>query len=194
MKLRSLIAISAISVGSMVMAQESRFSAGLELALPMGDFGDVQGIGFGVSLGYEIPVGDHLGILAQAGFTSFTAKEIKFETPAGTVTADGATLTAIPIQVGLKYYLSDNQEGFYLGLLTGLHLLTPEEGDGRSNFGIAPMLGYMVTENIDIALRYQMLFDSYEVTTGVGATATTVTESVTNSYLGLRAAYMFGSR
>lgn len=179
----------------MAMAQENRFSAGLELALPMGDFGDAQGIGFGVSLGYELPVGDNLGVLAQAGFISFTAKDIEIEIPfLGTTTIEGMTMTAIPIQVGAKYYFTDNQDGVYLGLLTGIHLLTPEEGDGRTNFGIAPMLGIVVAENIDIALRYQMMFDSYETVSVSGLSVTTETVSVTNSYLGLRAAWMFGSR
>lgn len=180
---------------TMAMAQTNRFSAGLELAMPMGDFGDVQGMGFGVSLGYEIPVGDHLGVLAQAGFISFSAKDFEIDLgPFGTTTIEGMTMSAIPIQVGAKYYFMDNQDGFYLGVLTGIHLLTPEEGDGRTNFGIAPMLGIVIAENIDIALRYQLLFDSYDETTVVGTTVTTETVTTTNSYLGLRAAYMFGSR
>lgn len=177
------------------MAQENRFSAGLELGLPMGDFGDVQGIGFGVSLAYELPVGDNLGVLAQVGYLSFSAKDIEIDLgPFGSMTVEGMTMAAIPIQVGAKYYFTENQAGFYAGALVGLHLLTPEEGDGRSNLSLAPMIGYVIGENIDLQLRYQLMFDSYEETTIVGTTVTTEDVSVTNSYLGLRAAYMFGSR
>ncbi len=187
------------------MAQESRFSAGLELGLPMGDFGEFYGIGFGVTLGYEIPVGDNLGFMAQAGYITFSGKD--YET---SVTVGGTTVTSsvevdnagmIPVQVGLKYYFSDNQEGFYAGLLTGLHMQSVKEVEVttsgveekttmKSNFGIAPLVGYMLTENIDLALRYQMIFAKGTEVTSTGVEETTVT----NSYIGLRAAYMFGSR
>ncbi|MDX9750548.1 MAG: outer membrane beta-barrel protein [Flavobacteriales bacterium] len=185
--MRLLLAGAMIAGCSMVMAQESRFSAGLELAMPMGDWADFTGFGFGVSLGYEIPVGDNLGVLAQAGYINFSGKDFEIDMgPLGTTTIEGASLGAIPIQVGAKYYFSDNQEGAYLGVLTGLHIMSSsaEGAESNTNFGVAPMFGFFVTENIDLALRYQMLFDKNEVTD----------ESTTSSYLGLRAAYMFGGR
>lgn len=33
----------------------------------MGDWSDFTGIGFGATLGFEMPVGDKLGLVAQAG-------------------------------------------------------------------------------------------------------------------------------
>lgn len=182
---------------TMAMAQENRFSAGLELGLPMGDFGEAYSIGFGVTLGYEIPVGDNLGFMAQAGYISFGGKNMDVGPVSVKVDAAGM----IPVQVGLKYYFTDNQEGFYAGLLTGLHMQSvkevtvsgtsiEEKNTMKSNFGVAPLVGYMVTENIDLALRYQMIFAKGTEVTSTGVEETTVT----NSYIGLRAAYMFGSR
>jgi hypothetical protein len=193
MKARMIVAALALIGSGAVMAQESRFSAGLELAMPMGDFGDAVGFGFGATLGYEIPVGDNLGVLAQAGYITFSAKDIEVDLgPFGTATVEGVSVGAIPIQIGAKYYFSENQEGAYLGVLTGVHLLSSEGSDGTTSFGVAPVLGFMVGENIDIGLRYQLLFDKQET---VDLTTLQVTEeSVTNSYLGVRAAYMFGSR
>lgn len=179
------------------MAQESRFSANAELGLPMGDFGDAVGVGFGVTLGYEIPVGDNLGVFAQAGWMTFSAKDITIDLgPFGSTTVEGVSLTAIPIQVGAKYYFTENQEGFYAGALTGVHLFSSEGSDGTTDFGVAPLVGYMVGENIDISVRYQLLFHSEDVTTvnPVTFTTTTTSESTTNSYLGLRIGYMFGGR
>ncbi len=179
------------------MAQENRFSAGLELGLPMGDFGDVYGIGFGATLGFELPVGDNLGFMAQAGYISFTGKDMSV----GPVSVKADAAGMIPVQVGLKYYFTDNQEGFYAGLLTGLHMQSVKEvsvvgtsveetSKMKSNFGVAPLVGYIIGENIDISLRYQMIFAK-----GAKATSTGVEETtVTNSYLGLRLAYMFGGR
>lgn len=187
---KTLLSLAAVALTGGLMAQESRFSAGLELGLPMGDFGDFVGLGIGGSLGYEIPVGDNLGVMAQAGYISFSGKDYDL----GIVTVEGPSIAAIPLQIGAKYYFSDNQEGAYLGALTGVHLLSSEGSDGVTNFGIAPLLGFMVTENIDIAVRYQMLFDKQETVEVVGTTITTSEENVTNSYIGIRAAYMFGSR
>lgn len=177
-----------------LMAQDSRISAGLELALPMGDFGDAYGIGFGVTLGFEAPVGDNLGFIAQAGYMSFSGKDLSV----GPITVKVDAAGMIPVQVGLKYYFTDNQEGFYAGLLTGVHMQSvkevelvgttlEEKNSLKTNFGIAPLVGYIVGENIDIALRYQMIFAE-----GAEVTATGVEEkTVTNSYLGVRVAYMF---
>lgn len=175
-----LLSLVGVALMSGLAAQESRVSLGLEAGLPMGDFGDFYGVGIGGTLGFEIPVGDNLGVVAQAGYLSFAGKEYDL----GIVKVEGASLGAIPIQVGAKYYFTDNQEGAYLGALTGVHLLSSEGSDGSTNFGVAPLLGFFVTENLDIAVRYQMLFDKNELTD----------ESVTNSYLGIRAAYTFGGR
>ena len=187
---RIVSSLAAVALAGGMMAQESRVSAGLEVALPMGDFGDFVGVGFGATLGYEIPVGDNLGLIAQAGYISFTGKDYDL----GIIKIEGPSIGAIPIQLGAKYYFSDNQEGAYLGVLTGLHLLSSEGSDGVTNFGIAPLLGFMVTENIDIGVRYQLLFDKQETVSIIGTTVTTTEENVTNSYIGIRAAYMFGSR
>lgn len=193
-----ILGLAAFALAGSIMAQENRFSAGLELAMPMGDFGDAYGIGFGATLGFELPVGDNLGFMAQAGYISFSGKDIDV----GPITVETDAAGMIPVQVGLKYYVTDNQEGFYAGLLTGLHMQSvktvsvsltggvEEDTELKSNFGVAPLVGYIIGENIDISLRYQMIFAK-----GTEVTATGVEEkTVTNSYLGLRAAYMFGSR
>ncbi len=176
-----------IVAATAVSAQENRFSAGLELGLPMGDFGDATSFGIGGSLGYEIPVGDNLGVIAQAGFMSFSGKDQDL----GLVSIEGVNYTMIPVQVGAKYYFTDNQEGFYAMGLLGIHSMSfksPEyeflgvkyggETVSDTNLSFAPGLGYIVGENIDLALRYQII-------SGDGGSS---------SYLGIRAAYMFGSR
>lgn len=147
-----VLSFAAMALAGGMMAQENRFSGNLELGLPMGDFGDASGIGFGVTLGYELPVGDNLGIIAQAGWMTFAAKDITVDLGAfGSTTVEGVALTAIPIQVGAKYYFTDNQEGFYAGALTGIHLFSAKGSDGTTDFGVAPLVGYVVGENIDIS-------------------------------------------
>jgi hypothetical protein len=206
MNMKYLLAgIALIGATTMATAQENRFSAGLELGLPVGDWSDFVGIGLGVSLGFELPVGDNLGLIAQAGYMSFAGKDVEILG----VTFEGKSQGIIPIQVGAKYYFSDNQEGLYAGLLTGLHMTsvkvtetnvnlatgavtTSEKTETNSNFGLAPMIGMFITENIDIALRYQMIFAKES---DIDPATFAVTEkTVTNSYIGVRAAYTFGER
>src|SRR4051812_31438695 len=113
------LSLAALTIAGGLMAQENRFSLNAELGLPMGDFGDAVGVGFGLTAGFELPVGDHLGLFAQAGWMTFAAKDITVDLgPFGSTTVKGVSLTAIPIQVGAKIYFTDNQEGFYAGALT----------------------------------------------------------------------------
>ncbi|MBK8581031.1 MAG: hypothetical protein LKM36_08535 [Flavobacteriales bacterium] len=191
------------------MAQENRFSLGAEVAFPMGDFGDAAGIGLGGTLGFELPVSDNLGLIAQAGYMSFAGKEFTVSVGGFSATTKTDATGIIPIQVGAKYYFTDNQEGFYAGLLTGVHMTSvkvPEydaagmqsgtKNETNSNFSLAPLVGFIIGENIDIAVRYQMIFAKQETVSFNPTTFAVVTESktVTNSYLGLRIAYMFGER
>jgi hypothetical protein len=186
-----LLSMAVLAIANGLSAQSNRFSLGVELAFPSGDWSEFIGMGFGGTLGYEMPVGDNLGLIAQAGYLRFAGKDLDF----GGVTVETDGSGVAPIQVGAKYYFSDNQEGAYLGLLTGIHMVASEvtQADGTtdtetdSNFGVAPMFGYFLGENIDLSVRYQLLFaqgldDNFEETT------------VTNGYIGVRAAYTFGSR
>lgn len=186
------MSLAAVALAGGMMAQSSRLSLGVELAFPSGDWADFIGMGVGGTLGFEMPLGDKLGLMAQAGYLRFGGKEYE-PAPGVTIESDGSGVA--PIQVGAKFYFSDNQEGAYLGLLTGLHMVAStttntageEVTETDSNFGVAPLFGYILGENIDLAVRYQMIFaegvdDNFEETT------------VTNSYIGIRAAYMFGDR
>lgn len=183
------LSVAALAIAGGLMAQDPRFSLGAELALPMGTFGDASNLGFGGSLAYEMPMGDNLGVLGQAGFLSFSGKD---QDLGFGITIKGYSQTMIPIQVGAKYYFTDNQEGAYLGALVGVHMTsftipgyttsiggftysTPDQSFSDTNFSFAPMVGYIVGENIDLAVRYQIV-------TATGGSS---------SYLGLRVAYMF---
>ena len=198
------LALAAIAVAGSLMAQESRFSLGAELAFPMGDFGDAAGIGIGGTLGFELPVGDHLGLMAQAGYISFSGKD--YSIMGITVKSDATGI--IPIQVGAKYYFTENQDGVYLGVLAGVHMTTykvPEynsvgaqtgtKTESNADFSLAPLLG-VVAENFDISVRYQLMFAKRETIVIDPSTfsISTKSETVSNGYLGLRLAYMFGGR
>ncbi len=202
--MRTKLLFTAIALAGCMaaMAQSNRFSAGLELAMPMGDYADQAGFGFGATLGFELPVGDKLGVFANAGYITFGKKEQDL------IFVKVSTQQAmIPAQVGLKYYFNEAQTGFYAMAMVGIHSVSSTAKSSVTFLGqtietestasdvflsAAPGVGYIVGENIDLSLRYQLIFA--ETTTADPTTGLTVTSSATNSYLGLRAAYMFGSR
>lgn len=176
------LVLGLVSTTLVTNAQNGRFSVGAELALPMGDFGDAASTGFGGSVRYEYPVNDNIGLTGTVGYLIFSGKTV-----AG---VDGPDWSMIPVQVGGKYYFTENQEGFYAGLEIGIHsssIKTPEYNFGgfiipsqtvsSSDLSYAPQLGYHLA-NLDLGLRYQMI-----ATTGS-----------TTSYLGLRIAYVFGEK
>jgi Outer membrane protein beta-barrel domain len=179
------IALTAATTGT-TQAQNGRFSVGAELGMPMGDFGDAAGIGFGGSLRYEYPIGDHIGIGLTAGYMIFGGKD------------GGPSWKMIPIQGMFKFYFSENQNGFYAAAHLGVHSLkydfeytsytidpvtfqlvpyTVSESVSATKLSYAPEIGYHLA-NIDLGLRYQLI----------------ATEGSSTSYLGVRIAYVFGEK
>lgn len=171
-------------------AQESFLSAGIELGLPMGDWAkDVYGFTAGVSVEYELGLSDNLGVNLGAGYQILTVDD---------ALSDFIKSSAlIPIQLGANYYLDESRSGLFIGAKVGLHMFSVATEDidmgplgtidGESNtesyLSLAPQVGYFVTENLSLALRYQMFFISEDEDTGA--------ESDMGSYLGLRAAWNF---
>jgi len=175
-----ILMVLGLAFSTSTFAQNGRFSLGAELALPMGDFADFSSIGFGGSLRYEYPVSDNIGLTGTVGYLIFGGKaEGDF---------DGIDYSMIPIQIGGKYYFTENQNGMYFGVEVGVHSLKAEytEDFGGSEISVsttstelsyAPALGYHLA-NVDIGLRYQMI----------------ATEGESTSYLGIRLAYVFGEQ
>ena len=103
------LVLGLISATTIANAQNGRFSVGAEIALPMGDFADATSLGFGGSVRYEYPIGDNLGLCGTAGYLMFSGRS-----------GNGVDLgdwTMIPVQAGLKYYFTDNQDGCHTFVL-----------------------------------------------------------------------------
>jgi hypothetical protein len=148
---------------------QGRFSVGAEVALPMGDFGDVVGPGFGGSVRYESPINTNLSWMATAGFNAFGEKD-----------DSGVTVTSIPVLGGLKYYFTESFTGFYAGAEIGVafnafKVDALDIDESSTDFAFGPQLGYHLG-SIDISARYFIMSADGEEA---------------NS-LGLRLAYVFG--
>lgn len=184
MNVRLLFASLALAGTTATMAQSNQLSFGVDLGLPMGDFGDVASLLVGPTVGFELPVGDMLGVTVQVGYDFVSLK------------SDAKDLfksyTMIPAQVGLKYYFQEQQEGFYAHGQVGIHSTTVKtedidlgpfgtiEGtsDSNTNFSWAIGVGYQL-EKLDLGLRFNSISPDSDVE---GAKAAT--------YIGLRAAYL----
>lgn len=163
-----VLTLFAAVVVTMSSFAQGRPSIGLEVALPMGDFGDAFGTGIGATVRYEGGINDNLNWMGTIGYIAFAEKD-----------DSGVTASAIPLQAGLKYYFTESFGGFYAGAELGLHFMKAKfdsdlydiDSESETEFGFAPQIGYQVG-NVDIGARYQIVSDA--------------------DYFGIRIAYVFG--
>ncbi len=179
------ITFAAFALAGSISAQSNQLSFGADIGLPMGDFGDVASLIIGPSVGFELPIGDNLGVTIQAGYSLVMLKdEAKdfFD-----------SYSMIPAQAGLKYYFTENQSGLYGHGQVGIHsatVKTPDidlgpfgkiEGTSQSstNLSWAIGAGYMM-EKLDIGVRYNSISPDSDAGD----------EAKASSYIGLRVAYL----
>jgi hypothetical protein len=182
-----------ISTSLVSNAQSGRFSLGAEVGFPMGDFGEFYGLGFGTTVRYEHPVGDNIGLSITTGYLVFAGESVDI----GGFTVSAQAIGMLPIQAGFKYYFTEQQRGFYAMAELGVHMsmvaaadFEGAESSSSTDLSYAPAIGYAL-DNWDFGLRYQMISASSETIDPV--TFEVKSETVTNSFLGLRIAYVFGS-
>ncbi|HBC45606.1 MAG TPA: hypothetical protein DEO84_02055 [candidate division Zixibacteria bacterium] len=137
----------------------------LEIALPMGNFGDVAGTGFGVTANFQYGWKPNIDLMGQLGYIKWGGK---------TAVGYDYSYHAIPIQVGAKYYFKQETNRFYVGGLVGFHMfgwsadydllgIHYSGSSSETKFSLAPMGGYemKIGENMlfDASARYQIISD-----------------------------------
>jgi hypothetical protein len=186
-KLYALMASAACCGAMVVNAQSPQLSLGADVGLPMGDFGDVASLAIGPAAGFELPIGNNLGLTAQLAYHFVTLK-------------DGAgdffdRYNMIPAQVGLKFYFMEQQEGFYGHGQFGIHTISFKtvdidlgplgtiEGvsDSNTNLSWAIGAGYQM-EKLDIGVRYNSIMPDSDAPSGAKS----------SNYIGLRVGYIIG--
>ena len=179
MKLRLFIFFFLLNFFLAIAPVFAQFSIGAELGLPVGNFSNISNPGFGASARYEAALTGQLNWTASVGFLSFGGKSY----------LGGAygTTSIVPIVGGLKYYITEANNGIYvaadLGLnIVGYSIAFPNQGNGQgvtfatsstSRFGFSPGVGYRIG-HWDFAGRINLLADF--------------------SYFGIRGAYIFGGK
>ena len=161
-----------LAFNSTITYSQGRFSVGPELSLPIGSFSDGANVGFGGSLRYETPIDANLTWMVTAGYLSYSFKNI----PSGFTSSS----SIIPVMGGVKYYFTENFNGFYASGALGLSFLkasftgpSVSVSSSETKFTFAPGIGYHIA-NIDFSGSFQLVSDA-------------------NS-LNIRVAYVFGAK
>ena len=166
-----LFAFAIVVASFAASAQEAgsgfKFGGGLRLAMPIGDFGDIQGFGFGAELQGEYMFSSNVAGTFTTGYTTFTGKD--YEIP-GFGTIEGSSMGYIPLLAGVRVYPSTS---FFIGAKAGYGLLTGG-GETEGAFNYEPQIGYNGSK-FQVALGYNGLSKN----------------SSTLSHLGLSAIYKF---
>jgi hypothetical protein len=154
------LAIAALAFTANAQSDEAgtfKYSVGVTFGLPIGDLKDASNFVYGADGQVEYIVADKIGLTGSFGYTSFPIKD-----------GFGLTVSAFPLLVGGKYYIS---EKLYAQAQAGFAFLNNGAGSG---FVYAPSVGYYVTEKIDLSLKYQSISKNGNI-----------------SFFGLRGAYTF---
>ena len=142
---RTIVLLTALFLGTAAMAQHE-LGAGLEAALPMGDFGKSNSFGIGATLKYAYNFGESSAITATAGYITYAGKEqdiMGFK-------VKGVAMGQIPFKVGYRHSFS----GFYVEPQLGFSSFSASGGGSTSGFTYAANLGYKVSK-FDLSARYE---------------------------------------
>lgn len=157
---------------------QGKASLGIELGFPVGSNTDGVKTGFGASFRYEKPLNKNFSWLASLGYLYFPAS--KTETfpgsPPQTVAVDGH-FTFVPILGGIKYYVKESFNGFYIGTDLGMTAMSfsgsvsvfgssfPISQD-ENKFTVAPNIG-IHGKKLDFGIRYSMSNDTNYIGTRI---------------------------
>ncbi len=207
------MAAACLTLGAFSASAQGKMgvSAGAELALPMGDFSDNSGFGFGGSAMFHYNlIKERLDLTGSVGYLLFSGKKLSAEDP-GFISVDVKTpaVTVIPIRIGADYRIFKNL-GLYAGLDLGVSVFSiastsvtidvpligrttiDVEGSTTGLFSLAPRIGYKLpvgNNELDLSLRYDLMLGFKEEGTDDNGNPTETTSNL--GFVGFRAAYRF---
>jgi hypothetical protein len=128
----------------------------LQAALPVGDFADGAGIGFGGLLRYEFTIANPVNITGRGGFMYHLEKNT-------------VTFFTFPLLVGAKFKLGEKA---YVGLETGAFINHTDPGGFDAALGFTLGVGYRIS-SVDLRIGAEMVdsghaTDSIALTGGLG--------------------------
>ncbi|HEX4373928.1 MAG TPA: hypothetical protein VHZ50_11550 [Puia sp.] len=169
----AVLFVSIISVNAQSKSSDDFvFGGGINLGLPLGDFGDLTTFGIGIKLQAEKMFTDQVSGIASIGYTDFFGKTVTFDNGlGGTSSGKYPSFGLIPILVGGRYYFSPM---FFAGVQIGLGIGTGGSGSS-TGFDYLPQVGYNA--------------DAYQIVLGYNGVSQT---GYTANHLDLSFVYKFG--
>lgn len=174
MKIKTLFVVLGLAS---TMGAKAQLSVGADFALPLGDFGDVYGLGVGPSVGLDINLTEVFTVFGQASYDFLMVKSDYSDIVSGSY--------MIPYQAGLKLYLGGDSQGLYGMALLGGHtlgskvtILGTETSDSSTLFSWGLGGGYR-SGKLDLGLRYNSISKEKDVESANAS-----------SYIGLRVGFM----
>ena len=158
------IAIAAASFGAAnAQTGNNKLGIGVEVGLPMGDFGDAFGVGIGGSAKYLHGIGTAGQLTLTSGYQRFGAKDL----PSGV----SASASIIPILAGYRH----NFSGLFLEPQVGYGIYGSKVSGGGYDFSDsegaftwAIGAGYAMAQGLDLGVRYQSASKDGESTSFIG--------------------------
>ena len=114
MKKTILLTIAIVGLAMSAKSQMGPIALSLDLAKPTGEFGEVYGIGYGFNWSYEEFVSNKVGITIHLGSTIITPKNGESrDTIYSSIYNYNDNYFMLHAQLGLRYYFSSHDEGWY---------------------------------------------------------------------------------
>ena len=167
--LASLITALTLCLPAAAFANEAKgdmaVGAGLELALPMGNFGDYAGTGFGLTGQFEYVYSPNISFIGNLGYIKWGSKDFgqyKWSN------------SAVPIKGGAKYYLDPAKKGLYGAGELGFYFfsskyeytqnnVTFRVSDSSTDLSLALFGGYEMPAGeswiVDLSARIEIISD-----------------------------------
>ena len=132
--------------------QPIKVGVGAMIGLPMGDLNDMASLAWGIDVMGEYAVDPSFALTLSIGYVDFVLKS-EYKDMLDELDLD-AKMGMIPVLAGAKYFFTDN---LYGSGQIGISFSTQK--DGGSAFTFAPGIGYKMSENLDLLLKYQSASD-----------------------------------
>lgn len=131
------------------------YNAGVEAAIPLGDFSKTNSFGIGATAQADYSLMSNLDLTLNAGYITFSGKS---ETILGVAVKYGS-VNVIPVMAGARYWFNDKVYGSaQLGLsfwsVSGTSSGT--NAGSENNVTWAPGIGYKFS-NVDVLLKYNSI-------------------------------------
>lgn len=163
---------------------QMRLSLQAGVQIPTSDFAESAGAGFGAHATFEYWQNTALSFTGTVGYNTWGPKD---DLPPGR----DYNVTAVPILIGLRYYLATGPFHPYLGAELGLYIVSIDveqrigntivsTEDSETKFGLAPVFGfrYHISQSVDLDFNFK-----YNIIT---------TEENSTTYMGINGGIQFG--